>query len=217
MSSPEDLAEDRVRARMAEIQSDLKRISVDVEPDEIFQPPQSRNDKVELIPNRESRVRIVVLTGVPGLLNGQIVLDVDESYSYTDLKANPSADLKLLKYSYQFSYMPELMIERKLFRQPAKGYWGDLLLTQCRIHRFDGEDLEEWRKKPLDYRNAHPPHHYHSGPDEYVRWPIQSQPSVLSVACSIIFSFQHEKWRDLTRHDSQLVDLTKLILPHVES
>jgi hypothetical protein len=217
MSSAEDLAEDLVRVRMAEIQSDLKRIRVGVEPDEIFQPPQPRNDKIALIPKSDSRVRIVVLTGVPDLLNGQVVLDLDESYSYTELKTNSSAPLKLLKYSYQFSYMPELMIDSKRIQQPAKGYWGDLLLTQRRIHRFDGEDLEEWKKKSLDYRNAHPPHHYHSGPDEYVRWPIRSQPSVLSVACSIMFSFQHEKWKELTCDDRQLFDLTKLILPHLEA
>ena len=76
-----------------------------------------------------------------------------ETYSYQDLKADSSKPLRLLEYSYQFSFMPELLIESKTFWTAAKSPWGDLLLTQRRLYRFDGEDENDWNSKDLGYRN----------------------------------------------------------------
>jgi hypothetical protein len=82
MSSPEELAEDRVRDRWSEILGELKRIGVTFIPGEVFDTPKADGHIVKVRPNPKSRVSIVAATGIPDLLDGQVVLEVSETYSY---------------------------------------------------------------------------------------------------------------------------------------
>ena len=179
--SVEAQAEDLVRDRWSQIQDELKRIGITFTPDEVFESPKAAGDIVHIRPNPKTRVGLVAASGIPDLLNGQVVLEVCETYSYEDLKADVSKPLRLLKYSYQFSFMPELLIESKTLWTPAKSHWGDLLLTQRRLYRFDGENENDWNAKDLASRNSHFVHHFHPGAGEYMRLPVQKQPSVLTV------------------------------------
>lgn len=215
MSSPEDLAEDLMRDRWSRIRDELKRIGVSITPDEVFEAPKAEDDVVQIRPNSKTRAGIVAAADVPYLLYGQVVLEIRETYSYADLKADPSKPLRLLKYSYQFSYMPELLIESKTLWSAAKSHWGDLLLTQRRLYRFDGENEDDWNAKDLNYRNAHFIHHFHPGAGEPMRFPVSKQPSVLTVGCFILLSFQYDKWLQYARANAEVLKATQLLCPHV--
>jgi len=210
MNSPEQQAEDLVRDRWSQIQDELKRIGVSFTPDEVFDGPKANDEVVQILPNPKTRVGIVAAADIPDLLNGQVVLEVSETYSYSDLKADPAKPLRLLKYSYQFSYMPELLIESKTLWTAAKSHWGDLLLTQRRLYRFDGENENDWNAKDLDYRNSHFVHHFHPGAGEHMRLPILKQPSVLTVCCFILLSFQYDKWLQYAKADAEVLKATQL-------
>ncbi|HVC97219.1 MAG TPA: hypothetical protein VND64_26300 [Pirellulales bacterium] len=217
MSTPEDVAEDFIRKRWVEIQRDLARLNIVLRPEDIFEPPKAERDLVHVREPRESRIGTVVATDVPHLLNGQVSLEIRETYSFAEMKADPTLDPRLLNYSYQFSYMPELLIENRnlLLGTEAKSHWGDLLLTQRRLVRFDGEDQDAWQAKDLRYRNEHFVNHWHAGPGEFFRWPVQQRPSVLAVASLILFSFRYETWLQMARDDVDVLAATQILLPHV--
>ena len=125
---PEELAEDLVRNRWLQIQDELKRIGVAFTPDEVFEAPEAAGDTVQIRPNPKTRVGILAASGIPNLLNGQVVLEVCETYSYADLTTGSSGKLRLRRYSYQFSFMPELLIESRTLMTPAKSHWGDFFI-----------------------------------------------------------------------------------------
>jgi hypothetical protein len=205
-----------VRDRWSQIQDEMKRIGVTFTPDEVFESPKAADDIVHVRPNPKTRVGIVAASEIRDLLYSQVVLEVCETYSYEDLKADAAKPLRLLKYSYQFSFMPELLIESKTLQTPAKSHWGDLLLTQRRFYRFDGEDENEWNAKDLRYRNSHFMHHFHPGAGEHMRLPVQKQPSVLTVGCFILLSFQYDKWLQRAIADPEVLKATQLFCPHVK-
>jgi hypothetical protein len=91
-----------------------------------------------------------------------------------------------------------------------------LLLTQRRFYRFDGEDENDWNAKDLGYRNSHFTHHFHPGAGEHIRLPVQKQPSVLTVGCFILLSFQYVKWFARASADPEVLKATQLLCPHVE-
>jgi hypothetical protein len=121
----------------------------------------------------------------------------------------------LLDYSYQLSFMPEFLIESRMMPSPARSHWGDLLLTQRRFYRFDGQDAQQWAAQPLPYRNQHAMHHFHPGAGEYLRLPVSAKPSVLAVACFALVSFDYERWEDCCKVTSSVLSATRELLPHV--
>ena len=171
--SPEEQANDLVRDRWSQIRDELKRIGVVFTPDEVFDPPKADGEVVQCRPKPKTRLGIVVANNVPDLLDGEVTLEICETYSYADLRADAARPLRLLKYSYQFSYMPELLIESKTLWAAAKSHWGDLLLTQRRLYRFDGENEDDWNAKELEYRNSHFVHHFHPGAGEHMHCQCQ--------------------------------------------
>lgn len=215
MGVPEDIAEDLIRQRWKEIQGELKLLEVPVRPEDVFQVPKADEGRVKNRSTRDPRVRIVVISNAPNLLNGTVVLDISETYSYDAIRTDSSAPLKLLDYSYQFSYMPELVIEAAWLPQPAKSYWGDLLLTQRRLLRFDGEAPDSWSGHGQDYRNSHYVNHFHADAAAPIRFPVPGRPSVLSVACFALFCFEYDRWLRLARSEREVLSATQVVLPHV--
>jgi hypothetical protein len=112
--------------------------------------------------------------------------------------------------------MPELIIESKTLWPEAKSHWGDLLLTQRRFYRFDGEDENAWQSKPLGYCNAHFVDHFHPGAGEHMRLPVQKRPTVLAVASFVLLSFNYDKWYQLAKATPEVLAATKIICPHVK-
>jgi hypothetical protein len=213
--SPEEQAKDLVVDRWSQIHDELLRIGVAFTPDEVFDAPKPQGEIVQVRPNPATRVSIVVASGIPDLLNGQVVLEVSEVYSLNELMADATKPLRLVRYSYQFSFMPELLIESGTLWSPARSHWGDLLLTQRRHYRFDGEDESGWREKDLKYRNSHFFHHFHPGAGEHMRLPMAQKPSVLAVGCFILLSFQYEKWHQFAKADPLVLEATQLVCSHV--
>jgi hypothetical protein len=216
--TPEDAAVDFALNRFKEIEVELARVHVSIRAADIFEVPQPADDRVYVRHDPKTRVGIVLAEGIPDLLRGQVVLDVNECYSYADLKTAAGAGPKLMKYSYQFSYMPELLIEGKFLRatgSTAQGHWGDLLLTQRRFFRYEGEDQDAWSKREAEYRNKHPAHHFHPGAGN-IRLPVSAKPSVLSVACLVLLSFQYESWLQFAKNDADVLAATRVLVPDVQ-
>lgn len=214
--NPEDRAADQIRARWSEIKDDLARIGVAFTPAEVFEPPNAVGKRVHVRRNSKNRLGIVVASGIPHLLNQNVILDVAEEYSFAHFTNDTTAQaLKLFSYSYQISFMPELLIESRTLQTAAKSHWGDLLLTQRRFYRFDGEDETEWEGKKPEYKNTHFLNHFHPGAGEHMRLPIQKKPSVLAVGAFVLLSFQYDRWLEFFRDDAEVRAATKELCPHI--
>ncbi len=216
MPDPASLAETCVRERWQEICDELGRIGVALLPDDVFEPPAVQHgETIRISPLKTSRVRLAVVEDIEHFADGKVLLDIVEKYSYHNLVADPTQSLQLLEYSYQLSYMPELLIESRSLRTNARSHWGDLLLTQRRFYRFDGEDQQQWSGKSPEYRNQHGVNHFHPGAGEHLRLPVVSKPSVLAVACYALNSFDYQRWLRYARADRQVLEATREILSHV--
>lgn len=216
MPDPADVAETRVRERWQDVRDELGRIGVAFLPDDVFEPPVAQpGETIRLASLKNSRVRLAVVEGIEHFVDGKVLLDIVEKYSYHNLASDPAQPLKLLEYSYQLSYMPELLIESRSLWTDARSHWGDLLLTQRRFYRFDGEDQQQWSGKSLEYRNQHGVNHFHPGAGEHLRLSVATKPSVLGVACYALISFDYQRWLDCARADQQVLEATRELLPHV--
>lgn len=220
MATPEDIAYDFIANRCHEIEASLSIVGVTIEAKHVFENPVPQGGKVEVRHMAATRLGIPVAEKVPNLMYGQVALTVSETYSYEGIGTDSAHPLLLLKYSYQFSYMPELLIIAAHLRDEARNHWGDLLLTQRRIFRFDGEDETGWQQKRQQqnqnrYCNTHSANHFHTGVDDPVRLCLPAKPSVLAVAAFIILSFQYERWRTLAAQNPNVLQATQQILPHV--
>ena len=108
-----------------------------------------------------------------------------------------------------------MVAESKTLWPAAKSHWGDLLLTQRRLYRFDGEDENDWKTKNLEYRNSHSVHHFHTGGGEHMRLPVAKQPSILTVGCFILLSFQYDRWLQYAKADAEVLKATQALCEHV--
>ncbi len=112
MPEAEQVADDKARDRWSEIHDALALVGVSFVPDEVFETPTTQPDRhtIRVATKQNTRVRIAVVEDVHDLIDGKVLLDIREEYSYHDLACEQTRPLRLTKYPYWLSYFPEIVI-----------------------------------------------------------------------------------------------------------
>lgn len=206
-----------VRARRQSIVDQLSFLDITFDVEQVLQIRYDAGEKIlVLATSPKSKLGILVTEGVEGLIAGQVRLDLEEKYDYANAFKQGALTPTLRSYSYTLSYMQDLTIDPEYPPRSAAGSWGELLLTQRKHYRFDGPEAD-WDGKPLSYQNAHPRHHLHAFTEEYLRFPVAAQPSLLAVCGFAMVSFDHDRWLAAAKKHPRLLTETQTLLPHLRT